>query len=77
MVYENGNNLELCWGVAPKWLAGEARVWVKDGPTKFGTVDFNLRRSGSVLILEHSLTPSPKPAQSKRSAPSYLSANAK
>ncbi len=59
MVYENGNQLELCWGVAPKWLAGEAHVWVKEAPTKFGTVDFNLRRSASVLTLEYSLKPNP------------------
>ncbi len=65
MVYENGNDLELCWGVAPKWLAGEARVWVRNAPTKFGTIDFNLRRSASVLTLEHRVKPNlnqPKPS---------------
>lgn len=66
MVYENGNDLELCWGVAPKWLAGEAHIWVKDAPTKFGTIDFNLRRSASVLTLEHSMSPNPnRPKPSK------------
>jgi hypothetical protein len=59
MVYENGNDLELCWGVAPKWLVGDARVWVKDAPTKFGTTNFDLRRSASVLTLEHSVNPNP------------------
>jgi len=33
------------------------RVWVRDAPTKFGTIDFNLRRSASVLTLEHSVQP--------------------
>lgn len=75
MVYENGNDLELCWGVAPTWLAGDAHVWVKDAPTRFGAIDFDLRRSASVLTLEHSLTPrpnQPKPSKVRLHIPSPL-----
>ena len=57
LVYENGNNLELCWGVAPDWLPTGANISVKGAPTKFGTIEFSLERSASVLTLEHRLTP--------------------
>ena len=59
LVYENGNNLELCWGVAPDWLAIGAHILVKRAPTKFGTIDCDLRRSASVLSVEYRLTPNP------------------
>jgi len=59
LVYEEGNNLELCWGVAPDWLGDGAHMSVKGAPTKFGTVDCDVRRSASVLNVEYRLTPNP------------------
>jgi len=55
LVYENGNNLELCWGVDPGWLGDGAHIAVTHAPTKFGKVDFDLSRSGSILVFEHNL----------------------
>jgi hypothetical protein len=55
LVFENGDNLELCWGVHPDWLGNGAHLSVRGAPTRFGKVDFALSRSGSVLTFEHHL----------------------
>ncbi|MGD0125776.1 MAG: hypothetical protein ABSF46_10475 [Terriglobia bacterium] len=55
LVYENENNLELCWGVDPDWLGDGAHVTVKHAPTKFGKVDFDLNRSGATLAFDYNL----------------------
>lgn len=57
LVYEDGKRLELCWGVQPEWLKDGAKLSVKQAPTIFGKVRFELQRSGSSLILDYSLTP--------------------
>ncbi len=59
LVYENQTDLELCWGVQPKWLGDDARIAVKKAPTKFGELDFELKRSGSSLLLDYQLRPKP------------------
>ena len=59
LVFENQADLELCWGVQPKWLDDEARIAVKKAPTKFGELDFELKRSGSSLFLDYKLRPEP------------------
>jgi hypothetical protein len=57
LVYENGKKLELCWGVQPDWLKDGAKLSVKQAPTEFGKVQFDLQRSESNLILDYNLTP--------------------
>ena len=59
LVFENQADLELCWGVQPKWLDDEARIAVKKAPTKFGELDFELKRSGASLLLDYKLRPEP------------------
>ena len=56
LVYEDGKKLELCWGVQPEWLKEGAKVSVK-APTQFGKIDFELKKSGSILALDYNLTP--------------------
>ncbi|MGO9272591.1 MAG: hypothetical protein ACLQOO_20550 [Terriglobia bacterium] len=56
LVYEDGKKLELCWGVQPDWLKDGAKLSVKQAPTLFGKVQFELQRSGSSLILDYKLT---------------------
>jgi hypothetical protein len=63
LLYEDGNNLELCWGVQPGWLQSGAPIRVKDAPSKFGRVTFELRRSGSALVLEYNLASAPGQAR--------------
>jgi hypothetical protein len=59
LVYEDGKKLELCWGVQPDWLKDGAKLSVKQAPTRFGKVQFELQRSESSLILDYNLTPAP------------------
>ncbi len=59
LVYEDGRKLELCWGVQSDWLKEGAKLSVKQAPTEFGKVQFELRRSESTLILDYTLTPVP------------------
>jgi GH15 family glucan-1,4-alpha-glucosidase len=58
LVYEYRDNLELCWGVFPQWLPSGGHIQVKNAPTNFGEIDFDLRRSGSVIDFAHRLIPS-------------------
>ncbi len=59
LVYVDGKKLELCWGVQPDWLKDGAKLSVKQAPTEFGKVQFELRRSESTLILDYNLTLAP------------------
>jgi len=59
LVYEDGNKLELGWGVQPDWLKDGAKISVKQAPTIFGKVQYDLQRSGSTLSLDYTLTPAP------------------
>ena len=45
-VYENEGALELCWGVHPEWLVDGAHFSVKRAPTRFGTLDLEMKRLG-------------------------------
>lgn len=65
LVYEDGKKLELCWGVQPDWLKEGAKVSVKEAPTEFGKVQFELQRSGSTLSLDYRLTPGPGQARAE------------
>ncbi len=58
-MYEDGKKLELCWGVQAEWLKKGAKLSVKQAPTEFGKVQFELRRSDSTLILDYNLTLAP------------------
>jgi hypothetical protein len=57
LVFENQKYLELCWGVQPSWLDDGSRIVVKRVPTRFGKLDFELKRSGQALLLEYHLEP--------------------
>ena len=55
LLYENERELEFCWGVQPEWLSDGAELSVRRAATRFGKVDFRLRRSGSQLLFEYTL----------------------
>ena len=55
LIYELGDDLELCWGVFPEWLPSGGHIRAKSAPTRFGMIDFELRRSGSIITFEHRL----------------------
>jgi hypothetical protein len=57
LVYENDANLELGWGVQPDWYQDGAVLTVKRAPTKFGTLDMEVERSGPELALNFHLAP--------------------
>ena len=59
LLYEDGKKLELGWGVQPDWLKDGAKISVKQAPTIFGKVQYDLERSGSTLNLDYNLTPAP------------------
>jgi len=59
LVYEDGRKLELGWGVQPDWLKDGAKISVKQAPTIFGKVQYDLERSGATLNLDYHLTPAP------------------
>ncbi len=63
LLYEDGNNLELCWGVQPGRLQSGAPVRVKDAPSKCGRVTFEPRRSGPAPVLEYNLASAPGQAR--------------
>jgi hypothetical protein len=67
LVWETGNKLHLCWGIKTDWLSPEPGVVVKNAPTQFGTVSFQLKRSASSsLALSYGLQPhthQPKPEE--------------
>jgi GH15 family glucan-1,4-alpha-glucosidase len=66
LVYEDGEKLELCWGVQPDWLKDGAKLSVKQAPTKFGKVQFELQRSEASLILDYKLTSAPGQATAEQ-----------
>jgi hypothetical protein len=55
LVFENERTLELCWGVQPDWLKEGAKISVKQAPTRFGKVDFEMQRQGSALRFDYHL----------------------
>jgi hypothetical protein len=65
-VLEDGKKLELCWGVQPDWLKDGAKLSVKQAPTKFGKVQFELQRSEASLILDYKLTSAPGQATAEQ-----------
>jgi len=60
LVYENEAILELGWGVQPEWYQEGAVLAVKRAPTKFGTLDMELKRSRSELLAEFHIAPGPR-----------------
>lgn len=54
-VWEVDNRLHLCWGISPDWLPEEGMLIVKDAPTQFGTLAFQLKRASSSLALRYNL----------------------
>jgi hypothetical protein len=59
LLYEDGNKLELCWGVQPGWLRDGGKISVAQAPTRFGRVKFQIERLGSALNLDYHLAPQP------------------
>ena len=57
LVFEDGSNLELCWGVQPDWLSEGTKIAARKAPTRFGKIDFELQRSGSILTLDYNFAP--------------------
>jgi hypothetical protein len=55
LVYENERKLELCWGVQPDWLAEGAKISARRAPSRFGEIDFQMRRSGAALLFDYKL----------------------
>jgi hypothetical protein len=55
-VFENDRSLELGWGVQPEWLPDGAKLSAKRAASRFGTVDFELHRSGTLLSVDYHLT---------------------
>ena len=53
LVYENDDVLELCWGVQPDWLVEGASLSVKNAPTRFGSVDMEIRRNGNRVCVTY------------------------
>jgi hypothetical protein len=64
-VFEDGKKLELCWGVQPEWVKEGAKLSVKQAPSKFGKVQFELQRSGTTLVLDYNLMPEPGQASAE------------
>jgi hypothetical protein len=55
LVYEDNDVLHLCWGAREDWLNNG--ITVRRAPTKFGAVDFDLRKSGDSLVLDYRVNP--------------------
>jgi hypothetical protein len=53
LVFENQNALHLCWGARPDWFRNG--ITVKGAPTKFGAIDFQIKRTGQTLVLDYKL----------------------
>jgi len=61
LVFENEKTLELCWGVQPDWLKDGAKIAVKQAPTRFGKVDFEMQRQGAELRFDYHLAATVNP----------------
>jgi GH15 family glucan-1,4-alpha-glucosidase len=75
LAYEDGDSLELCWGVPPEWLAEGAHISVNRAPTRFGMLELDLQRSGGTLSFKHKLTALPgqtKPDQLRLHIPAAV-----
>jgi hypothetical protein len=57
LVYEDGKQLELGWGVQPEWLKEGGKISVKRAPTAFGKVQYDLQHSGASLTLDYNVAP--------------------
>lgn len=57
LVFENNEDLDLCWGVQPDWLNEGARLSVKRAPTRFGKINFELKKSGRMISFDYQLAP--------------------
>ena len=55
LVYEDNDVLHLSWGAKEAWLSNGIKV--HRAPTRFGMLDFELRKSGETLVLDYRLTP--------------------
>ena len=53
LIYEDSDVLRLCWGAREDWLSNG--ISVRRAPTKFGVVDFELRKSGEIFVLDYRL----------------------
>lgn len=51
LVYEDNSVLRFCWGAREDWMNNG--ITVQRAPTKFGTVDFDLRKSGDLLVFDY------------------------
>lgn len=60
LVWEMENKLHLCWGASADWLSEGKGIVVKNAPTQFGTLNFQLKRSSpSALTFQNSLRAHP------------------
>lgn len=50
LVFEDADVLHLCWGAREEWV--NKGITVKKAPTKFGTIDFQLRRADAILDID-------------------------
>ena len=73
LVFENENALELCWGVQPEWLGEGGKVSIKQAPTGFGKVDFELRRDKMTLAFDYHLATTASPEHTRLHIPPGLS----
>jgi hypothetical protein len=51
LVYEDNDVLHLCWGAKEDWLNNG--ITVRRAPTRFGAVDFDLRKSNDSLVFDY------------------------
>lgn len=51
LVYEDNAVLHLCWGAREDWLNNG--ITVRRAPTRFGAIDFDLRKSGDSVVLDY------------------------
>jgi hypothetical protein len=51
LVFEDQDVLHVCWGTRESWL--NKGVIVKRAPTRFGTIDFECRRTGGTMTLDY------------------------
>ena len=56
-VYENEDDLDLCWGTQPQWLHDGAQLTVRGAPTRYGKLEFDLKRAAGTLTMEYALRP--------------------
>ena len=60
LVYEKDEKLVLADGVNEKWLDSKDGVAIKNFPTIFGTINYQLKKSGNILVLSVSGDAKPK-----------------